>query len=484
MAYTATGSWVGGDDWYAWLNVSKSNTSDTVTKVTVTGGIYNVYAVASYFTADITSDSAGNTTNYSVGSISEYSGEKTVKTNNINVTRGTSQKTLTVMCRVNGSGGYSGSSSTAKTTVTIPAKTSYTITYNANGGTGAPPNQTKWYGDALTLSTTVPTRTDYNFKGWNTAADGTGTYSYNAGCSYPADRNGNVTLYAQWELAYARPTISDLSLIRCTNASGYPASEEGTYAKLSFKWAFDTHASSGTYAVQWREVGQTNWNNDRSGTLSGNTGTFAYTLLTKSTFSASTSYQIQLTITDGNKPEYSTSVITVLTQGFAHIVLGGPNHLHSVGIGKSPTKTGALEVALDFDHSGGVTLDATAKAAWQTALGVTKGTSTTSYGTWNWIIIDDVAIAEYRQSSTHSVSSLVQWGSLYYHDFGSLTFPSNLKFSEIPQVSVSFGMTADYILWGATTQVTKTGVGHVYAIRVNTTTETVTLCITVIGKVS
>lgn len=232
MAYTATGSWVGGDDWYAWLNVSKSNTSDTVTKVTVTGGIYNVYAVASYFTADITSDSAGNTTNYSVGSISEYSGEKTVKTNNINVTRGTSQKTLTVMCRVNGSGGYSGSSSTAKTTVTIPAKTSYPVTYDANGGTGAPQNQTKWYGDTLKLSTTVPTRTDYNFLGWNTKADGTGT-NYAAGVNYTA--NASLTLYAKWELAYARPTISDLSLIRCTNASGYPASEEGTYAKLSFK---------------------------------------------------------------------------------------------------------------------------------------------------------------------------------------------------------------------------------------------------------
>lgn len=366
MAYSATGGWVGGDDWYAWLNVSKSNTSDTVTEVTVTGGIYNVYAVASYFTADITSDAYGNTSNYSVGSISEYSGEKTVKTNTINVTRGTSQKTLTVMCRVNGSGGYSGSSSTAKTTVTIPAKTSYPVTYDANGGTGAPSDQMKWYGDTLKLSTTVPTRTDYNFLGWNTKADGTGK-DYAAGVDY--DKNETLTLYAKWELAYARPTISDLSLIRCTNASGYPASEEGTYAKLSFKWAFDTHASSGTYSVQWREVGQTAWNDDRSGTLSGNTETFAYTLLTKSTFSASTSYQIQLTVTDGNDPRFSTSVITVLTQGFAHIVLGGPNHLHSVGIGKSPTKTGALEVALDFDHSGGVTLDATAKAAWLDALG-------------------------------------------------------------------------------------------------------------------
>lgn len=100
----------------------------------------------------------------------------------------------------------------------------------------------------------MPTRTDYNFLGWNTKADGTGT-NYAAGANYTS--NATLTLYAKWELAYARPTISDLSLIRCTNAPGYPASEEGTYAKLSFKWAFDTHASSGTYSVQWREVGQT-----------------------------------------------------------------------------------------------------------------------------------------------------------------------------------------------------------------------------------
>ena len=366
MAYSATGGWVGGDDWYAWLNVSKSNTSETNTKVTVSGGIYNVYAVASNFTADITSDSSGGTTNYSVGYISEYSGEKTVKTNTINVTRGTSQKTLTVMCKVYGSGIYSGSSSTAKTNVTIPAKPSYSVNYDANGGSGAPSSQTKWYGDTLKLSTTVPTRALYSFTGWNTKADGTGT-NYAAGANYTS--NAELTLYAQWSLNYALPTITDFNVIRCTADSGYPASEEGTRGKVTFGWQFDSAASSGTYLIEYRAVGSSTYATALSGNLSSNSGTLAYTLLTP-TFDVQTSYQIRLTVTDGNKTEYSQQMLSVLTQGFAHIVLGGPSHPHSVGIGKSPTKADAFELALDFDHSGGgVTLDDTAKAAWLSALG-------------------------------------------------------------------------------------------------------------------
>ena len=41
-----------------------------------------------------------------------------------------------------------------------------TITYDANGGTGAPEAQTKIKGEDLTLATTVPTREGYKFVGW------------------------------------------------------------------------------------------------------------------------------------------------------------------------------------------------------------------------------------------------------------------------------------------------------------------------------
>lgn len=88
---------------------------------------------------------------------------------------------------------------TANSAVTLYAKwniITYTVSYNANGGTGAPANQTKYYGTNLVLSSTVPTRVGYTFKNWNTKADGTGT-TYNAGSTYTG--NAALALYAQWE---------------------------------------------------------------------------------------------------------------------------------------------------------------------------------------------------------------------------------------------------------------------------------------------
>ncbi|GBU25512.1 hypothetical protein R83H12_02155 [Fibrobacteria bacterium R8-3-H12] len=76
-----------------------------------------------------------------------------------------------------------------------PPLPTYTITYNANNGSGASAAQTKTHDIALTLSSITPTRTGYTFAGWNTVAGGGGT-SYAAGASYTT--NSDVTLYAQW----------------------------------------------------------------------------------------------------------------------------------------------------------------------------------------------------------------------------------------------------------------------------------------------
>lgn len=83
--------------------------------------------------------------------------------------------------------------------VTVPAWTSYTVSYNANGGSGAPSQQTKWKDQTLTLSSTKPARTGYTFKGWalsKSDADN-GTWYYQAGGS--CGKNENLTLYATWE---------------------------------------------------------------------------------------------------------------------------------------------------------------------------------------------------------------------------------------------------------------------------------------------
>ena len=75
------------------------------------------------------------------------------------------------------------------------ASTKYTITYDANGGSGAPASQIKGVNESITLSTTIPTRTYYTFKNWNTKADGSGK-AYEAGATYST--NANLKLYAQW----------------------------------------------------------------------------------------------------------------------------------------------------------------------------------------------------------------------------------------------------------------------------------------------
>lgn len=71
----------------------------------------------------------------------------------------------------------------------------YTISYNANGGTGAPSADTKKYDQSITLSTIKPTMKNYTFVNWNTKADGTGT-SYDSGGNYT--ENKDITLYAIW----------------------------------------------------------------------------------------------------------------------------------------------------------------------------------------------------------------------------------------------------------------------------------------------
>ncbi len=79
-----------------------------------------------------------------------------------------------------------------------------TLKYNANGGTGAPSNQTASVTypstqSTFAVSTTKPTKTGYTFAGWYTAASG-GTKvgsTYSVGKASNAG-NQSVTLYAQW----------------------------------------------------------------------------------------------------------------------------------------------------------------------------------------------------------------------------------------------------------------------------------------------
>ena len=74
-------------------------------------------------------------------------------------------------------------------------KATYTVTYNANGGSGEMKAQTAEEGSEITLTANTFTRTGYTFSSWNTAADGKGTdYADKSTIKLTAE----TTLYAKW----------------------------------------------------------------------------------------------------------------------------------------------------------------------------------------------------------------------------------------------------------------------------------------------
>lgn len=95
---------------------------------------------------------------------------------------------------------------TAKNTNTSQIKSStcgsfriyntYSVTYNANGGSGVPSNQTKIQDTDLTISSAKPTKAHYIFKGWSKNKSAS-EVSYASGGTY--DKNAAITLYAVWE---------------------------------------------------------------------------------------------------------------------------------------------------------------------------------------------------------------------------------------------------------------------------------------------
>ena len=98
--------------------------------------------------------------------------------------------------------------STAYRVNDIFAVNSYELFYDANGGTGAPSEQTKIYGKDIILSTTKPTKANYKFVEWNTKVDGTGT-TYQPGDTYT--KNADLTLYAMWELVHSHSYTSSVT---------------------------------------------------------------------------------------------------------------------------------------------------------------------------------------------------------------------------------------------------------------------------------
>lgn len=159
---------------------------------------------------------------------------------------GTSIKVSTTM--QSGTPAYSGYTFTGNATMSW---TTYTIAYNANGGSGAPSSQTKTHGTNLTISSTKPTRTGYTFKGWALtkadADDGNWYYSSGSTCG----KNENLTLYAVWEEHYLTINYySNYADYGTYENAALNVSASSNIVVLTHKYYYDNAYTDGLYNIQ------------------------------------------------------------------------------------------------------------------------------------------------------------------------------------------------------------------------------------------
>lgn len=216
----------------------------------------------------------------------------------------------------------------------------YTISFNANGGSGAPGNQTKTYGQTLTLSSTRPTRTNYNFIGWGTSSGSTSA-AYQPGGSYTS--NGNATLYAVWQLAYTPPRITNIQADRCN--SGGTLSESGTYVKVSFSWATDYNVSA--IYIRHKVSTSSSWTTTTV-SASGKVGSVSQ-VIGSNGISTEYTYNIQIEVRDSN----GSSIIGRDVGPMLYTIdfkSGGKG----VAIGKPATSDNLFEVNFPTRFTGGI----------------------------------------------------------------------------------------------------------------------------------
>ena len=231
----------------------------------------------------------------------------------------------------------SGESYTENAAVTLYAvwqAVTYTVSYNANGGTDAPSSQTKTHGTALTLSSAEPTRTNYIFKGWGTSASAT-TVAYAAGASYTND--SAITLYAIWELAYVKPRIFNFSVERCTVEGTLV--DDGICALVAFGWETDLPIISGGIKISFKLLSDTEWGTT---SLFGITGTSGSVSRIIGDFDIEKSFEFQIEVSDSGGTTYATTILHSMVVP-VDAKAGGKG----VAFGKAAELEGVAEFAFD-----------------------------------------------------------------------------------------------------------------------------------------
>lgn len=160
----------------------------------------------------------------------------------------------------------------------------YTVSYNANGGSNAPSSQTKIEDTPLTVTSSIPQKEGYVFKGWAKSKNAV-TPQYLSGDSY--ETNANTTFYAVWEPEVYTVTFDanggtgtlESKTITYGNTMKMPNSVIKEYAYL-IGWSTDKNATKAEYALGvdykvkgnltlYAVWGNATWSNEVSNGLQG-----------------------------------------------------------------------------------------------------------------------------------------------------------------------------------------------------------------------
>ena len=201
------------------------------------------------------------------------------------------------------------------------------ITFNGNGTgvSGLPPTVTVDYNAATSIPTATPTRTNYTFSGWNTAANGTGT-AYSAGQAI-AHLTANLPLYAQWT---AYPVVT----YNANGGSNAPASD--TVAPGVYNIKNGTPSRSGYAFGGWTTAA----NNTTGGVFSYN-ATITGSQRSMNVTSNTTLYALWnpiITYSAGTAPAGAKDSITNMPSTLTYTV--NYNGTHTVLTTPTPTVTG------------------------------------------------------------------------------------------------------------------------------------------------
>jgi uncharacterized repeat protein (TIGR02543 family) len=227
--------------------------------------------------------------------------------------------------------------------VTLYAKwtqNSYSITFNANGGTGTMSNQTIGCGSSANLNSNTFTRTCYSFAGWATTAGG--AVAYANGASYTMG-SSNVTLWAVW-------TINPYTIT--FNANG----GSGTMSPQTINCGTSANLNANTFTRTCNTF--SNWNTAANGSGTSYANGASYTMGTSNVTLYARWAIIPYTVTFNSQGGSSVSPQTVNCGGHVSRPNDPTLACNTFGVWSSPQLGRAWDFGSDV-VTGNMTLDAT-----------------------------------------------------------------------------------------------------------------------------